>query len=65
MSHQFNEKYPHCHLSDPEKIGDGKCHGDSYNNKACGWDGGDCVGKLMRFHLDSKEVETRFLKFSS
>ena len=47
LSHQFNEKYPRCHLSDSEKIVSNQYNGKDDNNKECGWDGGDCVGKLI------------------
>ena len=36
--------YPNCTASYPETyIGDGQCHGGTYNTEECGWDGGDCI----------------------
>lgn len=40
---EFNHKYPNCTVEYPYLIGDGICHGRSYNKKECGYDGGDCT----------------------
>ena len=38
----FNVKYPGCNVVNPDSIGDGYCHGGTYNTAECGFDGGDC-----------------------
>ena len=35
----FNVRYPNCSVESPWMIGNGRCHGESYNTEECGFDG--------------------------